>query len=374
MDQITTEEKAVFDQLKTLPLNEQQLLNIKRKYDLYNQFYTYLLQKRAEAGIQKASTISNVRMIDQARYDQIIKVGNDKKNILLIAIILGLLLPIVLFFLWNLLNTRIREKEDITNNTSIPIIGIVGHAPGPGDLPIKDAPNSSFAESLRRIRTNLQFILRDPEQSVIMVTSSVSGEGKTFVAANLSIIIAMNNKRVLLVGCDLRRPSLHKLFNLDNKAGLSSIIIGEKAIQECISSTSIENLDLLPAGPVPPNPSELVETKEMEQLFHELVKQYDYIILDTPPLALVSDSLSLSKYVHSTLYVIRQNFSHKDTISIANLMQQEDHLPNLVLLINDIKPSRSLGYNYFYGYGKGYSYGYYDYKYARDYYNEDLQS
>ncbi|MCK5137859.1 MAG: polysaccharide biosynthesis tyrosine autokinase [Bacteroidales bacterium] len=370
MDQITTEERSVLDQLKTLPLNEQQLLNIKRKYDLYNQFYTYLLQKRAEAGIQKASTISNIRSIDLARYDQVIQVGNNKMLILLIAIMLGLLLPAVIFFLWDLLDTRIREREDITDNSSIPLIGIVGHAPGPGDLPIKDAPNSSFAESLRRIRTNLQFILRDPEQKVIMVTSSVSGEGKTFIAANLAAIFAMNNKRVLLVGCDLRRPSLHKIFNVNNKTGLSSIIIGEKTIKDCIFSTSIDNLDLMPAGPVPPNPSELIETKEMEQLFNELVKQYDYIILDTPPLALVSDSLSLSKFVHTTLYAIRQNYSHKDVINVANLMQQEDRLPNLVLVINDIKPSKSLGYSYYYGYSQGYNYGYYDYKYAKDYYDE----
>ncbi len=374
MDQITTEEKSVIDQLKNLPLNEQQLLNIKRKYDLYNQFYTYLLQKRAEAGIQKASTISNVRSIDLARYDQIIQVGDDKMIILLIAFMLGLLLPAVIFFLRDLLDTRIREREDIIGNSSIPIIGIVGHAPKPSNLPIKDAPNSSFAESLRRIRTNLQFILRDPEQKVIMVTSSVSGEGKTFIATNLAAIFAMNNKRVLLVGCDLRRPSLHTIFNLDNKTGLSSIIIEKNTIKDCIFSTSIENLDLLPAGPVPPNPSELIETKEMEQLFNEIVKQYDFIILDTPPLALVSDSLSLSKFVHTTLYAIRQNYSHKDVINVANLMQQEDRLPNLVLIINDIKPSRNLGFSYYYGYGQGYNYGYYDYKYARDYYKEDIKT
>ncbi|MFH0759013.1 MAG: polysaccharide biosynthesis tyrosine autokinase [Bacteroidota bacterium] len=374
MDQINTEEQAVLNQLKNLPLNEQQLLNIKRKYDLYNQFYTFLLQKRAEAGIQKASTISNISMIDEARYDQIIQIGNDKMKIVLIAFILGLLFPAVIFLLWDLLDGRIREKEDITNNSSIPIIGIVGHAISPSGLLIKDAPNSAFAESLRRIRSNLQFILRDPEQKVIMITSSVSGEGKTFIAANLAAIFAMNNKRVLLVGCDLRRPSLHKLFNIENKIGLSSIIIGEELTKDCIFSTSIPNLDLLPAGPVPPNPSELIETKEMEQLFNELIKQYDFVILDTPPLALVSDSLSLSKYAHTTLYAIRQNYSHKDVINVANLMQEEDRLPKLGLIINDINPSRSLGYRYYYGYGKSYHYGYYDYKYAKDYYNEDFQS
>lgn len=360
-DQINTEEQAVLDQLKALPLNEQQLLNIKRKYDLYNQFYTYLLQKRAEAGIQKASTISNIRSIDMARYDQIVQVGSDKMMIVLIALLLGLLLPAVIFFLQDLLDTRIREREDITNNTSIPIIGIIGHAPNPVDLPVKDAPNSAFTESLRRIRTNLQFILREPEQKVIMVTSSMSGEGKTFTAANLATIFAMNNKKVLLIGCDLRRPSLHKLFNVKNTVGLSSVIIGEKTFEECICDTTVQNLTLLPSGPIPPNPAELLETEEMKHLFKRLIKEYDYLILDTPPVALVSDSLSIAEYADMTLYVVRQNYSQKDVIYIANQMDREARLPKMALLINDIKPSRSLGYNYYYGYNRGYNYGYYDY-------------
>jgi tyrosine-protein kinase Etk/Wzc len=370
MKQINTEEEAVMNQLKTLPLSEQQLLNIKRKYDLYNQFYTFLLQKRAEAGIQKASTISNVRVLDPARYDQMIPVGNNKKINLLIALMLGLVVPSGIIILKELLDNRIREREDITNHSDIPILGIIGHSALGGTLLAKEHPNSSFSESLRRIRSNLQFILRDNEQKVILVTSSVSGEGKTFTATNLATIFAMNNKKVLLVGCDLRRPALHRIFNIKNESGLSSIIIGQKKVSECIVKTSVENLDLLPSGPVPPNPAELLETDQVKQLFESLRNNYDIIILDTPPVAMVSDSFTLAKFADTTLYVIRQNYSRKDVIIIANQMQNENRLPSLSILINDIKPSRSMGYNYYYGYSKGYNYGYYDYN---NYYSQEKE-
>ncbi len=368
--QLNTEEQAVLNQLKTLPVNEQQLLNIRRKYDLYNQFYTFLLQRRAETGIQKASTISNVRLIDQARYDQLVQVGNDKMIIIIFAIILGLLIPSSFFLLKDIFDTRIKERGDITNRSTIPILGIIGHSEDPVGLPIKDRPNSPFAESLRRIRTNLQFILREPQDKVIMVTSSVSGEGKTFIAANLSAIFAINNKKVLLVGCDLRRPSLHKVFGVDNSIGLSSYIIKKNSLEDCILDTRIANLKVLLAGPVPPNPAELLETTQMNNLFEALEKEYDYIILDTPPLALVSDSLALSSHVNTSLFVVRQHYSNKDVIDIANIMQREQRLPNLGLIINDIKPSKSLGYNYYYGYNQGYNYGYYDYRYSKEYYSD----
>nr|MDA3821977.1 polysaccharide biosynthesis tyrosine autokinase [Bacteroidales bacterium] len=270
LGQINTEEEAIMKQLKTLPLNEQQLLNIKRKYDLYNQFYTFLLQKRAEAGIQKASTISNIRVLDPARYDQLIPIGNNKKMNLLMAIMAGLLVPASIFILRDLLDNKIHEREDITNHTDIPIIGIIGHSTQGGTLLAKEHPNSSFTESLRRIRSNLQFMLRDANQKVIMVTSSVSGEGKTFTATNMATIFAMNNKKVLLIGCDLRRPALHRIFNIKNNNGLSSVIIGKKTLEECIVETSIQNLSLLPSGPVPPNPAELIETNEMHLLFKRL--------------------------------------------------------------------------------------------------------
>jgi len=367
LEQISIEEQAVIEQLKSLPISEQQLLNIKRKYDLYNQFYTFLLQKRAESGIQKASTISSARILNPARYDQLIPVGNRKNIMLILALFVGLF-PAVIIILRDLLDNKIREKEDITNHTDVPIIGIIGHSVAGGTIPVKENPNSPFAESLRRIRANLQFSLRNPEQKVILITSSVSGEGKSFAAANLSAIFAMNGKKVLLIGCDLRKPTLHKQFNVKNTTGLSSLIIGKATIEECILETSIQHLFIMPAGPLPPNPAELLETEEMKQLFLKFRKEYDYIILDTPPIALVSDALSLTEYADTTLYLIRQDYSHKDIIKTVNQIKSEERLPRFGLLINDIKSSRGMGYNYYFGYGHGYNYAYY--KYA-DYYTKE---
>lgn len=363
-EQLNTEEKSIIDQLKTLPLSEQQLLNIKRKYDLYNQFYTFLLQKRAEAGIQKASAISNVRILDRARVDHLIPVGSDKKLILLMAILAGLLIPGGVIVLRDLVDNRIREREDITNNTDIPIIGTIGHAKSGNVLQTKIDPTSAFTESLRHIRTNLAFSLREKDQKVIMITSSISGEGKTFCTANLASIIAMNGKKVLIMGCDLRKPTLHKVFNISNEVGFTSFIMGNNTYEEVILPTSIENLFVLPAGPIPPNPAELIETKEMESLFIKVKKEFDYIIIDTPPIALVADALSLASYADLTLYLVRQYHSSKGVLEIVNSLKYEDKLAKPYLLINDIKPSKSMGMNYYYGYGKGYNYGYYKYGYS----------
>lgn len=357
--QLQTEEQAIFDQLKTLPVNEQQLLNIKRKYDLYNQFYTFLLEKRAEAGIQKASTISNARVLDPARHDHLISFGTDKKLILLFAVLIGLIIPIVILLLWDILDKRIREKDDIITRSDIPIIGVIGHSSDTDVLLAKEYPSSAFTESLRRIRTNLVFTLREREQKVIMITSSVSGEGKTFSAANLAVIIAKNRKKVLLLGCDMRKPSLHKIFNVSNESGITNYIIGEKQMAEIILPTTIENLFIVPAGPIPPNPAELIETEEMRSLFEKAKKNFDYIIIDTPPIAMVTDALSLTTYADLTIYIVRQYHSHKSVLEIANSIKNEEKLPKTYLLINDIKPSKTMGAYYYYGYGKGYNYGYY---------------
>jgi len=361
MEQLDTEEQAIINQMKSLPLNEQQLLNIMRKYDLYNQFYTYLLEKRAEAGIQKASTLSNARILDPARYDQLMPIGSDKRVNLLVGLLLGLLIPVGALTLRNILDNRIREREDITENTNIPIIGIIGHASNADILPVNEDPSSSFTESLRRIRTNLAYAQREKEQKVIMVTSSISGEGKTFCAANIAAVIAMNRRKVLLIGCDLRKPTLHRIFNISNESGLTSFIIGNKTLQEVIIPTNIEHLFLIPAGPVPPNPAELIETEEMRSLFEAVRNDYDYIIFDTPPIAMVADALSLATYADLTLYLVRQNHSRKGVLEFVNAITNEDKLPKTYLLINDIRPSKSMGTYYYYGYGKGYNYGYYTY-------------
>ena len=202
-DKFRQEITMIEQQIKQLPFKERALLNIQRKYDLLNKFYNFLLEKRAEVGIQKASNIADNRILDQARLQNVQKLAPNSSRTYAIALLLGLLIPAGIIFALDYFDNRIENREDIDNNTRVPVLGTIGHNHSLSQLPVFEKPRSSLAESFRRIRINLQYILREKEEKVIMVTSTVSGEGKTFAAANLATIIAMGNKKVLLAGLDL---------------------------------------------------------------------------------------------------------------------------------------------------------------------------
>lgn len=368
-DQIDIEEQRINKQLMQLPISEQELLNIQRKYDVNNQFYTFLLERKAEAGIQRASTISNVRILDEAKLFLIEKTGTRSSIIYLLAIIIGLLIPSSIIILNDYLDLKIKDKNDVTDHTNLPIIGVVAHEVSGVDIPVLAKPKSAFTESFRQIRTNLQYILREPKQNVIMITSTVSGEGKTFIALNLAGILAISNKKVLLGGFDLRRPTLHKIFNTPNDQGISTYLAGQHNFTSIIRSTSLSNLDIINAGPIPPNPAELLETSGLEILIAEMKEIYDYIILDTPPIAMVIDAIVLSRFTSAIIFVVRQNFSHKPVINLINKYTIDKQLKGVSLLINDVNFSRILGYSNYYGYGYEYSYGY-AYGYGDKYYSD----
>ncbi len=374
MSQIELEEKLIEEKLLTLPLSEQELINIQRKYDVNNNYYTFLLQKRAEAGIQKVSTISNIRVIDTAEQN-ITVLGERKLLNYVIAFILGIGFPGIIIILINYLDPRIKDKIDIENKTKAPLLGVISHNDIKAPIPVFNKPNASFTEAFRHIRTNLQYILREPDQNVIMITSTVAGEGKTFIAVNLAAILAMNFKKVLLLGLDLRRPSLHKIFNIDNSEGISTYLVDKSDFNDILYKSEVEGLDILPAGPSPPNPAELVLTKKMKDLIDQAKKDYDYIVIDTPPVALVTDALIISQYSSANIFVVRQNFSHKEVLHLINKYYEDNKITNISLLVNDIRYSRSLGYSYYYGYGYEYGYGYgYGYsKYGNKYYSDEKE-
>jgi capsular exopolysaccharide synthesis family protein len=371
--QINIEEKSIEQQLLQLPVSEQELLNIQRKYEVNNQFYTYLLEKRAEAGIQRASTVSNIRILDKAGSYNTSSVGTKKSMLYLVALVLGLIVPGGIIYLADTLDTRIKDRSDIDDNTNLPILGVVSHDTTGKDIAVNSNPGSAFAESFRHIRTNLQYILREPHQKVIMVTSTISGEGKTFIVLNLAAILAINNKKVLIIGFDLRRPSFHKIFSIDNSIGISTFLAGKSSYEEIINTTNIERLDVMIAGPVPPNPAELIETPRTEELLSIATKSYDYILIDTPPIALVTDAILLSRFTHTNIFVIRQNYSNKGALEMINTYKKEK-IKEISLLVNDIRESRALGYRYYYGYGYeyGYSYGYHS-RYGYDYYRDSAE-
>ena len=191
-----------------------------------------------------------------------------------------------------------------------------------------------------------------------MITSTVSGEGKTFAAVNLATILAMANKKLLLMGLDLRKPTLHRIFDIPNQVGLSTYLIGQTAYEKVIKNTYIDNLYLAPSGPVPPNPAELIETERMEAFFKEAQQAFDYIIIDTPPVAMVTDAILISQYANANIFMIRQKYSSKHVFDLMNSAQVKQKMQHVNILVNDLKIPKYYGYSYGYAYGYGYGYGY----------------
>jgi len=250
------------------------------------------------------------------------------------------------------LNTQISSKKDVDSLTNLPILGHVFHNDSKDNIVINEAINTPISESFRSIRTNLQFYAKDNEKQLLLVTSSYSGEGKSFVAQNLAAAYALFGKKTLLMGFDLRRPKLFQDFKLSNQKGISTVLINQASIIDIIQKTKIQNLDYISAGPIPPNPLELIASNKTEEFILELKKMYDYIIIDSPPIGVVSDAYLLMSFSDVNLYVVRQGFTQKEAFSnnISHLAQK--NIPHVCIVINDVK-AKGLQYEY------GYEYTYY---------------
>ena len=363
-------------EIEKLPGTEKELINIKRKYNLNDQIYTYLLTKRAESGIAKASNVPDNKVIDNALFENSVQVSPKRSLNYTIAILLGLLIPIIIIIVVDFFNDKILDRNDVESTTKIPILGSIGHNNKNLDFVVFQKPKSSIAESFRTLRTNLQYLHVDEKLKthVISITSTVSGEGKTFCALNLASIFALSGKKTLILGLDLRKPKLHKDFGIDNSIGVSTYLIGNDVIDNIIVSTAQENLSIVPSGPIPPNPAELLESERMHNLMEELKLRYDIIIIDTPPVAIVTDALLISKYTDTNIFVIRQNYSNKSVLKFVNNLYKEHNYKSLDILINDVKVPSYYGNRYGYGYKYGsYSYGY-GYGYGYGYYDDDEEN
>ncbi|MCX6231895.1 MAG: polysaccharide biosynthesis tyrosine autokinase [Bacteroidetes bacterium] len=358
-------------ELNKLPATERRMINIQRKFKVNDEIYTYLLQKRAESAISKASNIPDNKIIDKARNAE--KVYPKTSFNYVIAFILGILIPLIYLFVKDFLNNTIIEKSDIEKITSFPIIGHTLHNDKDSTTVVLDSPKSSIAESFRAVRTNLQFIAKGAEKQTIMITSTMVSEGKTFVAINLASIFALYGKRVLLMGFDLRKPKIYQDFSLTNTEGISSYLIGKSTLENIIQKSYVPNLDIIMAGPIPPNPTELIASEKNDELFAKLKEMYDYIIIDTPPVGLITDAYLLMKYSDANVFVTRQNFTNKKVFaSIINDIQKRN-VGKFNILVNDIRmdlSSTSYGYGSGYGYGYGYGSGY-GYGYGYGYYSDD---
>ncbi len=346
--------------LTKLPRKEQTLLSFERKYAITERNYNYLKQKSYEAGTAIASNVSDIKIIDTAKdIGQTYHKPNKRMNNL-IGFAIALFIPL-LFILFNeFFNNKVQTVEEIENTYKIPILGVVGSKETESNLVVLENPKSSLSESYRALRSNVQFMLkRDARSHVILITSSISGEGKTITAINLSSVFALSGKKTILVGVDLRKPKIAEDFGLDDKLGLVHYLIGQKEPQDIIQTTQYENLDILLSGPVPPNPSELLLSENMERMINYLKEHYDYIILDAPPIGAVSDAQELFKYSDTILYVIRQNYTDKGLMKMIENKYKRNEVKNISYVLNDFNFTKRHGYGYGYS-GYGYdSYGYY---------------
>lgn len=349
---------AVERQLASLPATERELVDIQRNYALKENLYTYLLQKRAEAGISEASTTSDIVVVNPPVAGSAIT-PQPLQNYG-IALALGVLFPLLGFVVAELVNTRIQSKEDITKLTTLPIIGGVGHNPEDDAMVVFAKPKSVLAESFRALRSNLSYFIGKQKGAALLVTSSIPGEGKSFTTLNLASVYAMSGLRTVIIGADLRRPKLFTELHLRNDRGLSQYLSDLCTLDEAIQVTEKENLFLIAGGATPPNPSELLLKPKMAELLHVLRGRFDVIILDTPPLGFVTDAFSLVPLVDHVVFMVRQNYTPRQALFAIQEHVVSGRLANASIIFNDIRKS-GLGYGYGdsgYGYGYGYDYGY----------------
>ncbi len=336
------------NELRSLPEQEKQLASLTRDFMVNEKIYAYLLEKRAETAIVESSAISNTRMINIALVPEL---PMKPKRILIIisGFILGIILGILLAAARSFFNNTIKTTNDIESLTTLPIYGILPVLKQKVlKLEVLKDPKSPFAESYRSLRTNLQFAQKENQANVILVTSTIAGEGKSTTVANLGAIFQMANYRSIVINLDLRKPTLHHYFNVDNSSGMSTYLSGKNSIGEIIQSTQYKNLDIIASGPIPPNPSELILTDKLDKLLDDLKEVYDYIFIDSSPLGLVADTIHLMQYADISLIIFREGYAKRSFVTDLNNLVRKHDLKHIGLVINSADISSGYGYGYGY--------------------------
>ena len=345
-------------QINNTPEQERMLTQIGRQQEVKSGLYLMLLQKREENSISLAATADKGKLIDTPVFAG--KVTPKNYMIMLIALILGLAIPAGILFLLEFFRYKIEGHNDVAKLTDLPIIADVAiaseRAKTKADIVVHENKNNLMEEIFRSLRTNLQFLLKQHDK-VIMFTSTTSAEGKTFIASNVAISFALLGKKVILVGLDIRKPRLAELFGIDDHHhGITNLLVKDEVnwsdVKEQIVPSGInDKLDILMAGPVPPNPGELVTRESLEQTMEQLKEHYDYILIDTAPVGLVTDTLALGRISNATVYVCRADFTQKASFGLINSLSMEKKLPNMSIVLNGVDLSKKK-YGYYYGYGK----------------------
>ena len=346
------QQKAYENDMKKLPSKERELVNIKRNYEVKSKMYEYLLKKQAENKIIQLATFSNYQIIDDA-YNSNIPIKPKKSLILILSIFLGLLVGSALAFIRYNRNNYIQNKDELENITSLPIYGSIPYLKqSKNRVYVNREAKSPFTESYRTLRTNLQFVSKKNSATTILITSTVAGEGKSTTSANLATILEMAKYKTILVNFDLRKPTIHKFFDVDNNIGISNFLSEEKiTVDDITRTTEFANLDIIPSGPIPSDPSELILSKKLPTLFKELKEKYEYIIIDTAPIGIVSDTKTLMQYTDLNLIIIREDYAKKDFIDTLEEIVKKHNFKNIGLILNASKAKDG-------EYGYGYSYDY----------------
>lgn len=364
-DAVSAQVNKFNEQVAETPQQERILTQIDRQQEVKSGLYLMLLQKREENSISLAATADKGKLIDDPQL--IGKISPKSTTIMLIALLIGLALPVLVILILQFFRYKIEGHDDVARLTKLPIIADVAiasnKAKGKADIVVHENQNNQMEEIFRSMRTNLQFMLKEG-QKVVLFTSSTSGEGKTFNAANLSVSFGLLGKKVILVGLDIRRPRLAELFGInDHKHGITNLLVKDNPttedLQEQILPSGVnKNLDLLMAGPIPPNPAELIARNSLDIIINLLKEKYDYIMIDTAPVGLVTDTLQIARVADASIYMCRADYTPKSSFNFINALVNEKKFPNMAIVLNGIDMSKRK-YSYYYGYGGYGKYGRY---------------
>lgn len=349
----------ISSRLNKLPEAQRQLFGYERKFKLNDALYTYLLTKRSEVQISKASYLPNNEIVDQARDNEYASIAPRSHKNFMLALLLGLGVPIGFILLKDFFNDKILTNEDIESLTRLPILGHILRNKEKSRTIVADFPMSLTTESIRAIRTSFQFVANENQKHIILITSSMMSEGKSFTCLNLGLSFALNNKKILIINFDMRKPKIQEYLDMESDVGLSSFLSGYVKIDDVILNTRFQNLDVILSGPIPPNPMELIGSEQTRVLLDVMKQRYDYVLLDTPPIGMVADALLLTRHSDVNIFVVRHNYTFKKVFAQVNQNINKKGI-SFNIILNDVQVGKkhmaySHGYAYTYGYGYGYS-------------------
>ena len=341
--------------IKAIPRQEKEYTEIKRQQNIKEALFLYLLQKKEENYLRTSMIEPKCKTIDRA-HSSGLPIAPKPPIILILSSIFGLVIPLFGIKIRDLLNYQIENKNELEKITTVPVLGEIPKSSQIGNIIIKENTADSFTEMVRLLRTNLLFILGNQDKKVINVLSSIGGEGKTFITINLALSLAMLNKKVLIIGLDIRKPKLGEYIGVDNELGLTLYLSGNLDKSKLIRPSGLhEKLSIITSGPIPPNPSELLSKPLLDHLMEELRTQFDFMIIDTSPIALVSDGFVVNRFADVSLYIVRADFTHKKYVEDATLLYHSKKIRNMYFMLNASDLNKN---SYRYGYHKNLSYGY----------------